>query len=79
MLAAGFELIDGVWEAGGEGEHRDEIDVDCRGEWEFDSKFPEVPAEFLRGELWQPKVARGFIHCDDILALEGVAVNFLVS
>ena len=52
MLAAGFELIDGVWEAGGEGEHRDEIDVDCRGEWEFDSKFPEVPAEFLRGELW---------------------------
>ena len=49
------------------------------GEWAIDSGFPEVPAEWLRAERWQSRVARPWRISEGILHLEARALVLAVQ
>ena len=67
LTSAGFKNVGDTWEPE---ETYDSCLANALGEWEIDEDFPEVPAEWLRGERWKACVGRRWKHREDILILE---------
>ena len=59
MTAAGFSESGGQWIPVADSFVGDSFE-NSGGEWSVDTGFEEVPAKYLHGHLWEPKLARRF-------------------
>ncbi|MCH1571346.1 MAG: hypothetical protein L7S64_08375, partial [Longimicrobiales bacterium] len=76
LEAAGFELHDKKWVPTAVlPEHHEAV----FGEWEVRDGFPEIPAEWLRTERWQTRLAKPWHFSDGILHLEARALVVAVQ